>query len=141
MEPLYIAWRKCVRRILGVPYNTHCRLLPLLVDDVSIDVKLYKRFINFINKVAMSQNSCVNLCVKIMSSGSNSVVSNTWNFICSKYNLDRHHFMLSSTFLYQINQYEENDKILAGLIKDLLSYDSSENDADVIEIVNHLCTA
>ena len=141
MEPLYIAWRKCVRRILGVPYNTHCRLLPLLVDDVSIDVKLYKRFINFINKVALSQNSCVNLCVKIMSSGSNSVVSNTWNFICSKYNLDRHHFMLSSTFLFQINQYEENDKILAGLIKDLLSYDSSENDADVIEIVNHLCTA
>ena len=39
MESLYIAWRKCVRRIFSVPYNTHCRLVHLICDDSSISVK------------------------------------------------------------------------------------------------------
>ena len=45
METLYIAWRKCVRKLLGLPYTTHCNLLHLLCKDSSLQVKLHKRFL------------------------------------------------------------------------------------------------
>ena len=42
MDPLYIAWRKCVRRIyINSPYNTHCKLLvPFVCNDSAIQIKL-----------------------------------------------------------------------------------------------------
>lgn len=32
-ELFYVAWRKCVRRILDLPRTTHCQLLPLICQD------------------------------------------------------------------------------------------------------------
>ena len=48
MEPLYIAWRKCVRRIFCLPYTTHCNLVPIIANDQSIELKLHNRFLNFL---------------------------------------------------------------------------------------------
>ena len=47
MEPLYMAWRKCIRRIFGLPYTTHCNLLPIIAIDQTIEFKLHNRFLNF----------------------------------------------------------------------------------------------
>ncbi len=90
MEPLYVAWRKCVRKILGVPYNTHCNLLPLICKDSNIAVKLHKRFLKFIVKANKSKNICIQMCIKHLSKGSMSTVSNSWNYICYKYSINRY---------------------------------------------------
>ena len=39
-----IAWRKCLRRIDGLPNKTHGIILPVLWDVKPIHVKLHKRF-------------------------------------------------------------------------------------------------
>ena len=54
---LHIAWNKAVRRTLRVPYTTHTRLLPLLVQGRSfadqhasrIEVRVLKFILSFIN--------------------------------------------------------------------------------------------
>ena len=46
MEPSYIAWRKCVRRIFALPYNTHCNLLPNIAQDTTSILILILSYIN-----------------------------------------------------------------------------------------------
>ena len=70
MEPLYLAWRKCVRRIFALPYNTHCNLLPNIAQDTSIDFKLQQRFCKFIQNTVASNNKCIKICVNLVAVGS-----------------------------------------------------------------------
>jgi hypothetical protein len=48
-----VTWRKALRRILGLPFKTHCFLLPLLSDTLPIFIELCKRSSRFIY-------SCIN---------------------------------------------------------------------------------
>ena len=43
-----IAWRKGLRRVWGVPYDTHCYLLPLLSQCLPVFEEICKRSMNFI---------------------------------------------------------------------------------------------
>jgi hypothetical protein len=72
MENFYVAWRKSVRRILGVPPTTHCKYLHYIADDRDIKGQLHKRFIKFIQSVHQSSNLISNLCVRLALSGSRS---------------------------------------------------------------------
>ena len=44
-EAFYTAWRKCFRRIDGLPNKTHKIILPVLWDVKPIHVQLHKRWI------------------------------------------------------------------------------------------------
>ena len=44
----YIAWPKCVRRVWGIPYRTHCYLLPDICDDRDIETQLLSRSFGFL---------------------------------------------------------------------------------------------
>ena len=83
MEPLYIAWRKCGRRIFCLPYTTHCNLLPIIAKDQSNEFKLHNRFLNFFDSLSSSKNTCVNLCMKLVERGSQSIVARSWSYLCS----------------------------------------------------------
>ena len=72
----YVAWRKSVRRILGVPYTTHCNLLHYIAEDKDLKVQLYSRFIKFIQTLYNSNNKLSNICVTLALAGSTSHVSN-----------------------------------------------------------------
>ena len=41
MEPLYIIWVSVLEEFLIAIYTTHCNLLPIIVNDYSIEFKLY----------------------------------------------------------------------------------------------------
>jgi len=43
-----IAWRKALRRIWNVPYNTHCELVYCLCNDLPVFDKICKRSLRFI---------------------------------------------------------------------------------------------
>ena len=89
MEPLYIAWRKCVRRIFCLPYMTHCNLLPIIANDQSIEFKLHNGFLIFFDSLCSSNNTCVNLCMKLVDRGSQSIVASSWSYLCYTYDMDQ----------------------------------------------------
>ena len=43
IEKFYVAWRKGIRRLFGLPNNTHCALLNLIFNDITIDSQIDKR--------------------------------------------------------------------------------------------------
>ena len=49
-----IAWRKGLRRVWGLPYTTHCDLLPVLSNTIPILDELHRRTANFINNCLSS---------------------------------------------------------------------------------------
>jgi len=47
VEKCCVAWRKGLRRIWKLPYNTHCSLLPVISECLPIFDELCRRFLNF----------------------------------------------------------------------------------------------
>ena len=65
IDRIYVTWRKIIRRLWNVPYRTHGRLLPVLLDDYSIEVQFMLRFSNFILKASQSDNSHLSMCANL----------------------------------------------------------------------------
>lgn len=145
METIYIAWRKCVRKIFSIPYNTHRRLVHLISDDISIGVKLHKRFLKFFINLCDSKNNSKNNIVRIMAKlakyGSSSKACSSLNYVCSMYNLDK--YRLSKLCLKKVlDDNDRNDVIIAGVISDFLDIRRSDpTDTGLTDIIDFLCTS
>ena len=73
-EAFYTAWRKCLKRIDGLPNKTHKIISPVLWDAKPIHVQLHKRFVNFVNKNAKTENEIIKICYHIIGTHSNNVL-------------------------------------------------------------------
>ena len=85
----YTEWRKAVRRVWGLPYRTHCNLLPGVCGDRAIESQMLSRSLNFIRSSLCSDNDLVRSCARQVCRGSGSPVSNTLSFMCMKTGLSR----------------------------------------------------
>ena len=141
MESLYIVWRKCVRRIFKIPYNTHCKLVPLICQDTSIQLKLQKRFLRFFIKALKSDNSIVSMLAKHLVSGSRSKSCQTLNYVCHCHGLDK--FSLSESCISRIQDAStESDIFTAELVLDFLGLRSTvHDDLDITDVIEYLCTS
>ena len=70
-----------------LPYKTHSRYLPHIVNDLPIEVQLHKRLLKFIATGLNSKNYALHLCSKLVIQGSNSTVCRSINDIWCKYNV------------------------------------------------------
>ena len=87
IKRIFISWRKCIRKLLFIPEQTHCNLLPLLVDDIPVESQLHKSVLKFVAGLLDSNNIYSNLCVTLALNGSGSKMCKNINFICQKYRL------------------------------------------------------
>ncbi len=55
-EPMCVAWRKALKIIWNVPWQTHCRLITLLSDSAPFAVQLKARFVIFMCKALEHDN-------------------------------------------------------------------------------------
>jgi hypothetical protein len=97
MEVFCIAWRKALRRILGLPYNAHSYLLPILSDSLPIFDEICKRSIRFIMSCLFSPS---NLIRSVAYSGVafaryNSPLGSNALFCCHRYSWAPESFILS----------------------------------------------
>ena len=76
-------------RCLDLPHTTHCNLLHLICNDIRPETQIYTRICNFYYSCSISDNSCVNLSINLAFNNSDSSVSNSINFICNKYKLQK----------------------------------------------------
>ena len=59
IDEFCIAWRKALRRLLNLPYNTHSYLLPLLSNTLPAFVEICKRSARFVFSCLNSRSSLV----------------------------------------------------------------------------------
>ena len=88
IEDFCVAWRKTLRRVLNLPYNSHSYLLPLLSNSLPVFVEICKRSSHFIL-------SCLN-------SRSSLVRSVAWHGI----NIARYNSCIGSNALFCCNYFE-----------------------------------
>ena len=87
VNKMYTQWRKAHRRILSVPYMTHCELLPLIADNMSIETRLDCKYIAFYKSIATSKNSIVNYVARNKLHDSSSTMGSNMNHLMHKYNI------------------------------------------------------
>ena len=129
IEKLFVCWRKCIRRLLSVPYNTHSVLLPIICSDLPIECQLHKRVIKFFICLAKSNNIYNNLALQLIVEGSKSHTSNSLNYICYKYGICK--YDLSNVQLSQLTyvmkhlfstNVDVDTLVYADVIIDMLSF-------------------
>ena len=52
-------WQRCVRRVLNLPIQTHCYLLPMLCHCLPVFDEICKRSMNFVRSCLSHQSSVV----------------------------------------------------------------------------------
>ena len=85
----WTAWRKCVRRVWGIPYRTHCDLLPGICNDRDVETQLISRSVKFLKSALASENYLVSISSRLVLDGSRSALSNTVSYIADKYSIGR----------------------------------------------------
>ena len=73
IDKFYCAWRKCVRRIWKVPYDTHCYLIKYLYGYIDIKFQILLRFCNFYMKMLNHGNIILSMCAKLAAASNSSV--------------------------------------------------------------------
>ena len=121
LASVFVTWRKCVRNIFSIPYNTHCNLVHLIAQDSSVRVKLHKRCLKFFNNASKSNNTLVSMMSRLVINGSGSAACRSVNFICSTYDLNKYDISLS--LLSKLKDNDEECAIQrASPIVDFLHY-------------------
>ena len=77
VSEFFVAWRRNVRRVWGLPPGTHTRLLPGICSDRGIEHQLLSRVVKFVRNASISTNSLLNYAVRLALHGSGSNLSNT----------------------------------------------------------------
>ncbi len=80
-----VGWRKCVLKVMRLPYRAHCSLLPMICNDCSIETHICRRFVRFISDFITSANSCLRVGGSLAVLGSGSAASKILMHICWKY--------------------------------------------------------
>ena len=148
LEDIYVAWRKCVRNLLGLPYRTHCYLLPLLLGDLPIQSQLEKRFVKYFNALFRSKNVYLQLCGKLLVRGSRSSTGGSFNALVSKYGWDRCNLPMVQVMMSDVerrsrNVIAERERIAEQIIELLDMRDRGDigflNIEEIGDILHHLC--
>ena len=137
MKPIVTTWRKCLRRILKIPYNSHCNLLAPAgnVQDISYD--LHKHFVKFFSNATNSDNKLVRLCGRMALEGSCSVVCESLNFISHHYNIDKNklhcHIISPKAVPGAVT-------VTSGLLHDLIEYcEDHPSDHNIKDLIDEIC--
>jgi hypothetical protein len=135
IRPFFVAWRKSLRRLLGLPQMTHGYLLPILVDDVPVEMQLHKRTLKFFKKCLHAGSICTRTSAQLVLRGSRSRMGRSLTFVCYQYKIVKH--LLEDQSENQIVEklvYSPTDELIAraGAIKDFLAFKRNMNVPDRI---------
>ena len=120
-------WRKKLRRVLSVPNMTHCDLLPLVANNMPLDVKLDCKYIGFYKSIATSENIILRYTAKCKLYDYSSTLGRNMTYLIHKYGLQVDDLLsLSKNKIKQhcynkwINQINEEYITYSLIIKDLI---------------------
>lgn len=138
IDKLYVAWRKCIRRIYNLHPRTHCNLLPYITSSRSIELVMHQRLFNFIMNCNRSKNVLIKTVTRTAMNGSNSTLGKNINMLKLKYSVNFNQFVTLSNGIV-------NDDIntVGILIRDLLDYEVAcrgDDKENVRFMIDHLCT-
>lgn len=134
-EMFNTAWRKCVRRVLGLHPMTHRVLIPMICNDFNADDKITMRFCNFIRKAGDSPNEIVRLCIQLALAGSLSSSGSNITALSWRHNIPRHKFLSQTPILSKVEP-----SLLSNQIRDFIHLRDNTKDPYINDILMFLTT-
>jgi hypothetical protein len=144
----HIAFRKCIRRLLGLPYRTHNVLLPVIYSRNAIDVIIFHRILKFYSRLSVSKNSLIQSCVYSVNSISGSTLCNSLSTISAKFKTSRNYFVhMKPNEICALPETDDETLAISAAIHELLDCRESCSDTqntftktDVESFLTGLCT-
>ena len=93
-----------MRRLFGLPRNTHCNILPILAGCLPIQSQLLNRYANFIHSSLHSSNPVVRMLAHMAVQGSGSVMSRICNLLQQVYNINSYDVVNGGCSLFKGNR-------------------------------------
>ena len=87
VNKMYTQWRINHRRVMSVPFRTHCDLLPLIADNIPIETRLDCKYIAFYKSIATSKNSIVKHVANSRVHNYASTMGRNVTYLMHKYNI------------------------------------------------------
>ena len=87
LEPFYIAWRKCIRRVWKIPFTSHNVLLPYIHNTIAFNVILEKRCIKFLWTLFNSGYDIYRNIIKNSLHNRNTTLGENVRYFMHKYNI------------------------------------------------------
>ena len=145
-------WQKKHRRILSVSNMAHCDLLPLISDDMPLELKLECKYIGFYRSIANSNNNLVRYTSKCKMYDYSSTLGRNMTHLIHKYDLQVDDMLaLSKNKMKEhcynrwINHIKEKYITYSLIIKDMIMMKENRcvryfSNTDCNFIINTLCT-
>ena len=143
MQMFFTQWRKCVRKIFNIPFQTHSNLLPSICEDLPVENQMWRRAIKFYGNAFCSTNSLVKLCTNLAVNGSHSKACNTLGYIAFKQNTNKVQLLKWSEHFRMMScktDISEKCKKMVGNILDLLKIRDCNTTAFTYEEIQCMLT-
>ena len=147
IELLNITWRKCIRYLLGLPFDTRSYLLPYLMKTFNINDVILERQVNFyINMYNHKSNFLSDFTKNVFTSHTSYALSNVYRFVHKFQNPFGDVFVMSNRLVKRaINNHYQNVDWKVSVIIDILHCLDGQTDVGLDRdqlslILNHVCT-
>ena len=143
-------WNRCVRRILHLPYQTHTRYLPDLIESKNAFDQISQRFIKFIQCMEKSDNARVKYLAMASLRNANSVIGGNMTKIGQRLKLNPAMVLREGITMLKSNSlyiYNDQDLINLSLIKELREHLNGRSYIDhfakeeTLALLEFVCTA
>ena len=151
VDDICTQWRKKHRRVLSVPNMTHCDLLPLIADNMPMELILDCKYIGFYKSIANSDNELLRYTSKCKLYDHSSTLGRNMTHLIHKYELQVDDMLFLSKnkikehcYNKWINQINEEYISYALIIKDMIKMKENRcvrhfSDTDCNFIIVFLC--
>ena len=127
VNKMYTKWRTYHRRVMSVPSTTHCDMLPLIAENMSIETRLDCKYIAFYKSIATSKKRIVNYVARNRLHEHASTMGKNMTYLMDKYDISLDDILVTSKkamnkqchqkWLAKVNaQYHVNAHIVRELI-------------------------
>ena len=110
IDTLCVAWRKCSRKVLGVPYRTHCDIVPALLNCNSILTLIEERTLNFVVRGLKHSNPVIKFVF-------NNAILNNHGYILRNMNIILNKHKISYLDIFNTKKFKLSDDNFPDLWK------------------------
>ena len=141
VNELFVAWRKCTRRVLGLHPRTHCRLLPLIGNDVPLATKLHNKLYKFLVNSLSSGNSLIHKCAHIALSNYPNCMIRNISVLCREYGVPRYMLETSGCFKMLVWKPDHTAINTSNTIREFLNMNTDDpiDRENINYIIEDLC--
>ena len=133
-------WNRCVRRLLRLPWRTHCRFLPSLMDCRNSDEQICTRFLSMLRTMCNNSNGKVKFIANRGVTLSCTLIGENISYIKSKQNNLWSMDLLTSRRRLVFTHLSDEDQCALIAIKELMDCNNIIGEPQKTEFCNYLLT-